>query len=191
MRWSTTVIYKSDVNDNFCADKMRTIGVFLFTLLFCFFILLIHRTFILFSSFFLPLCLSLCDRKHMLQLFPVSGQASSIYHQYKHRHAHDPAQCLNPWPYFHLPLIPSICPFIQRSSEWSWNIKYASLSVAFMSVTSIQTAADAFWRRAFKAGRRSVYEGTGHAGLGLSSPAVTKLWAQSQKAGLGRRLWCI
>lgn len=172
---------------------MWRICIFLFTLLFCckFSYFWIHRTFILFSYFFLPLCLSLCDRKHMLQLFPVSGQASSIYHQYKHRHAHDPVQCLNPWPYFHLPLIPSICPFIRRSSEWSWNIKYASLSVAIICVTSIQTAADAFWWRAFKAGCRSVYEGTGHAGLGLSSPAVTKLWAQSQKAGLGRRLRCI
>lgn len=62
---------------------------------------------------------------------------------------------------------------------------------ACMRVTSIQTAADAFRWRAFKAGCWSVYEGTGHAGLGLSSPAVTKLWAQSQKAGLSRRLWCI
>lgn len=58
-------------------------------------------------------------------------------------------------------------------------------------VTSIQTAADAFGRGALEVGRRSVYEGAGHAGLGLSSPAVTELGTQSQEAGLGRRFWCI
>lgn len=58
-----------------------------------------------------------------------------------------------------------------------------------MSVTSIQAAADAFGWGAFKAGRRPVYEGARHAGLGLSSPAVAELGAQSQEPGLGRSFW--
>lgn len=58
-----------------------------------------------------------------------------------------------------------------------------------MCVTSIQTAADAFGGGALEVGRRPVYEGAGRAGLGLGSPAVTELGAQSQEAGLGGLFW--
>lgn len=57
--------------------------------------------------------------------------------------------------------------------------------------TSIQAAADAFGGGALKVGCRPVNEGAGQAGLGLSSPAVAELGAQSQEAGLGRSLWCV
>jgi len=52
-------------------------------------------------------------------------------------------------------------------------------------VTSIQTAADTFGRGALEVGRGAVDEGAGRAGLGLGSPAVAELGAQSQEAGLG------
>ena len=52
-------------------------------------------------SFFLLLRLSPCDRKHMLQLFPVSGQTLA-FDSRTHRNT-DTA--LHPWPCFHLRII--------------------------------------------------------------------------------------
>lgn len=120
-------------------------------------------------------------------LYLVRHQHLTSKHTQKHRHnhIHDPTPIC---PSFLPLLFSSLYPSIKYCLEWSWNVIVWELS---WCVTSIQTAADTFGWGAFKVGCRSVYEGAGHAGLGLGSPAVTELRAQSQEAGLGRRFWCV
>lgn len=92
-------------------------------------------------------------------------------------------------------LLPWHFPFILEFFSFFMKFKFYAhalfLKSKIKNFTSIQAATDAFGGCALKVGCWPVNEGAGQAGLGLSSPAVAELGAQSQEAGLGRSLWCV
>lgn len=152
-----------------------------------------------FISFCLLLCLSLCDRKHMLQLFPVSGQILSILHPNTHTHKttrnpsiHDPTSI---WPSFLPFLFSPAYPFIKFCSERSWNVMFFGCGVSVAWVCYLRP--DCGWcvsTRCVQSWERVGLWGSWRGGSGPGFVHCSGTWSPESRSGpwwevLGHLTW--